>query len=113
MNKKMSSSNVIVPLNDDEIAGYPDENRILIFSTSWCGPCKTYKKMWQSEATKNPDIKFIYINTDDCPDTAAYYGVVSIPTTIVLNMENEVSRFGGAKIDLLQNAISMLKLKVS
>ncbi len=104
----MSSSNIIIPSDDDEVQEYTGEKRIFIFSTTWCGPCKTYKKMWTSEAEKHPEVRFIYVDTDDCPETASKYAITTIPTTLVFGTNNEYERFGGADVNALRNAIGKL-----
>lgn len=50
------------------------------FWAEWCGPCKRFGPVFEAIAAKNPDLKFVKVNTEDQPELAAQFGVMSIPT---------------------------------
>lgn len=113
----MTSSDNILLIDDPDVYtslvkehSLNTKNRVFIFSATWCGPCQTYKKMWQSEAAKNPTVYFIYVNVDECPDLAEEHGVTNgIPyTTIVSSKGKRMLSFGGPDIKKLRSGIEIL-----
>lgn len=59
------------------------ENNEMVFIdfwAEWCGPCKRFAPVFEGIAAKNPDLKFVKVNTEDQPELAAQFGVMSIPT---------------------------------
>src|SRR5262245_41028450 len=41
------------------------------FWAPWCGPCKRFTPIFEAMAEKNPDLKFVKVNTDDQPELAS------------------------------------------
>jgi thioredoxin 1 len=64
------------------------------FSATWCGPCKTFKPIVQEVANEGYNIEFIDIDADQ--DTAVKYGIMSVPTVIILQNGTEVDRIVGS-----------------
>lgn len=80
----MSASNVIELRDDDHHEDLLVENLlqnvvVYIFSAPWCGPCKTFKTVWNDAAKKYPNVKFVYVNIDDCVTLADCQGISHIP----------------------------------
>lgn len=59
------------------------------FYAEWCGPCKTFKPVFESVSTQFEDAEFQKINIDEDSDTSAKYGIRSIPT-IILEKDGEI-----------------------
>ena len=57
---------------------------IIDFYADWCGPCKMIAPIVHEIAAESDAYKVCKINVDDSPELAAKYGVMSIPTLIVL-----------------------------
>jgi thioredoxin 1 len=54
------------------------------FWAPWCGPCRMVAPVVDELATEyDGKVKFVKLNTDDNVQTAAKYGVRSIPTLMV------------------------------
>ncbi|HBO42424.1 MAG TPA: thioredoxin [Planctomycetaceae bacterium] len=77
------------------------------FWAPWCGPCRMIGPVVEELATENGSaVKVGKMNIDDNPNTAAGYGVSSIPTIMVFKNGEVVDRFVGVQPkDRLQNAL--------
>jgi thioredoxin 1 len=68
--------------------------RILRFTASWCGPCKSLAANLEQIETNVP---IEVVDIDARPEVASEYGVRNIPTLVMLNENIEVKRITGAK----------------
>ena len=65
----------------------------------WCGPCRMVAPVIESLAGKyEGKAKFCRVNVDENPQTAAKYGVMSIPTLMFFK--------GGEVVDTVIGAVS-------
>ena len=69
---------------------------LLDFWAPWCGPCRMVAPVIDKLAEERPDVKFGKINVDEEPQLAAQFGVVSIPTLVVMD--------GGAIVNMAVGA---------
>ena len=83
------------------------EKTVLIdFYAEWCGPCKMLSRVVEQFASENENIKVVKINVDDEQDLAIQYGVMSIPTLVVIKKGQEVNRSVGlVSIDDILNLV--------
>lgn len=56
---------------------------VVDFYADWCGPCKMMAPIFEEAATEAKEVKFCKLNVDESRQTAAKYGVMSIPTIII------------------------------
>lgn len=75
-----------------------DKTVLVDFWAEWCGPCKMVAPILEEIASENTDkISVVKLNVDQNPQTAANYGVVSIPTLNVYQGGKVVKQIVGAK----------------
>lgn len=68
------------------------------FYADWCGPCKAMGPVVESLAKEYQDkIKVGKLNIDEQGDIAARYGVMSIPTFIVVKDGEVLEKFVGMR----------------
>ena len=74
------------------------EKPVLVdFWASWCGPCRMVLPLVEQIAEERPDIKVCKINVDEQPELAAQFGVMSIPTLVVIKDGKIVNQAMGAR----------------
>ena len=71
---------------------------LLDFYADWCGPCKVMEPVIEElEREMSGQIAIKKIDVDTENEVASNYGVMSIPTYLVLKDGREVERFIGAQ----------------
>ena len=67
------------------------------FYATWCGPCKMQSPIIDSLKEERSDIKVMKVDVDKEEDIARTYGIMSIPTLIVMENGEEIKRDLGFK----------------
>ena len=70
---------------------------LLDFWASWCGPCRMVSPIVDEIAAERGDIKVGKVNVDEQPELAARFGVMSIPTLLVMKNGKAVNQAVGAR----------------
>lgn len=74
-----------------------DKPVLLDFWASWCGPCRMVAPILEEIAAERPDIKVGKVNVDEQPELAGQFGVMSIPTLVVMKNGRAVRQSVGAQ----------------
>lgn len=74
-----------------------DKKVLLDFWASWCGPCRMVAPILDEIAQERPDIKIGKINVDEELELASRFGIMSIPTLVVMEQGKIVNKAVGAR----------------
>lgn len=74
-----------------------DKPVLLDFWAPWCAPCRMVVPIIEEIAGERPDIRVGKINVDEQPELASQFGVMSIPTLVVMKNGKVVNQATGAR----------------
>lgn len=75
---------------------HADKLVLLDFWATWCGPCRMVSPVVDEVAEEHPEFKVGKVNVDEQPELAQQFGIVSIPTLIVLKSGEVIRKSVGA-----------------
>ena len=73
---QLTQTNLDDTIKDNDIV-------VIDFWAPWCGPCQTFKPIFEQAAEKHDDAVFASCNTEEQSELAAMFQIQSIPTLVV------------------------------
>ena len=70
---------------------------LLDFYADWCGPCRMVLPIVDEIASEREDLFVGKINVNDNPELAREFGVISIPTLVVMKDGKIMKKVSGAR----------------
>jgi thioredoxin 1 len=71
-------------------------SKVLYFTATWCNPCERTKPVAE-ELLNEGIIDFEFIDVDNNLDLVKQFKILSVPTFILVDNEQEIKRMNGAK----------------
>jgi thioredoxin 1 len=96
--KGISIMSVLVVTSENFEAVKNSEKTVLLdFYADWCGPCRMVAPFVAQIADEHPEYLICKINVDNSPELAKEFGIMSIPTLVVLKDGKVVKQSEGAR----------------
>ena len=70
---------------------------LLDFWASWCGPCRMIGPIVDEIAAERSDLKVGKVNVDEQPELTGQFGVMSIPTLVVMKNGKVINQAVGVR----------------
>ncbi|MGI5985742.1 MAG: thioredoxin [Clostridiales bacterium] len=80
---------------------------LIDFWAAWCGPCRMMSPVIDEIADELTDTKVCKINVDEQPELSRQFGIMSIPTLVVIKDGQLVSKTLG--VQPKDSVVAMLK----
>ena len=74
-----------------------DKPVLVDFTAAWCPPCRVMNPILAELANERDDLRVVSLDVDDNQETAARYGVLSMPTFMVFRAGEPVLRLVGSR----------------
>ena len=74
-----------------------NNNVIIDFYATWCGPCKLLAPVFEDVAKTKENVTFVKVDVDEAGELAELFGISSIPTVVYIKNEKLALRELGFK----------------
>ncbi|MEM4884088.1 MAG: thioredoxin, partial [Saccharolobus sp.] len=98
ISSKNQKNGQVVHLDSKNFDEFIKNNQVAVvdFWAEWCAPCLILAPVIEELAKDYPQVGFGKLNSDENPDIAARYGVMSLPTVILFKNGEPVDAVLGA-----------------
>ena len=72
-----------------------NQKTVVLFSASWCAPCRALKPAMVRFAARHKEVKFEIVDIEETPQFTTKMKVMAVPTTILFNGNEPVDRVTG------------------
>lgn len=87
-------------INEKNFKEKTEKGLVLVdFFATWCGPCRMQSAVIEEVLETSPEINIVKIDVDESPNVARQFGIMSIPTLILMKDGKVLKKHVG----LLQN----------
>ena len=89
----------VIELNKDNFNTVinTDKKILIDFFATWCGPCRMVSPIVDEIAEEHPEFVVAKIDVDRNPELTGEFGVMSIPTLVVIKDGKVVNQSAGAR----------------
>lgn len=75
----------IIHADENNFNNLISDGKVLVdFFATWCGPCKMLSPILEEISSDRSDIKIVKVDVDECSSLARKFGVMSIPTLLLI-----------------------------
>lgn len=74
-----------------------DKKILIDFFATWCGPCRMVSPIVDEIAVEHPEFVVAKVDVDQNPELASEFGVMSIPTLVVIKDGKVINQSAGAR----------------
>lgn len=82
---------------------------LLMFTASWCGPCKRIKPVIENSLSVKYIRQFtvVFIDVDEAEELTESYAINSMPSFVFVRGANRIKRLEGANVEELESLMRM------
>jgi len=85
---------------------------VIDYFATWCGPCVGFTPTFQKMSSEMPEVVFVKVDVDECPEAADKAAIQSIPAFHVYASGAKQEVVVGASETKLRDAIKKAQTKV-
>ncbi|GBG96038.1 thioredoxin family protein [Lactococcus termiticola] len=85
---------MIIPKNIEALSELvkSEGKKVYFFTADWCGDCNFIKPKMPEIEAENPEFDFVQVDRDEYMDVAIEWGIMGIPSFVVLEDGKETAR---------------------
>lgn len=74
-----------------------DKKVLIDFYATWCGPCRMVSPIVDEIAIEHPEYVVAKVDVDQNPELSAQFGIMSIPTLVIMKNGKVIDQSVGAR----------------